>query len=99
MDRLLRSRFPELKPQMVSQFSKLFYELDKKAENGEISDRAPDLRGLLDAIDMMSLGTMSGAALDMCITNKTFDRYERELVSDVIRARIPGDLRKESIFA
>ncbi|MBQ7557130.1 MAG: AAA family ATPase [Lachnospiraceae bacterium] len=98
MERLLKSRFPGLKPQMAAQFSKLFYELNNKAEKGEISDRAPDLRGLLDALDMMSMGTLSGAALDMCITNKTFDRYERGLVRDVIRARIPADLKKESIF-
>ncbi|MCR5302942.1 MAG: MoxR family ATPase [Lachnospiraceae bacterium] len=98
LGRLLRFRFPGLKDNMVSQFSKLFYELNRKAEKGEISERALDLRGLLDAIDMMALGTGAGAALDMCIANKTFDPYERELVRDVIKARIPGDLRAENIF-
>jgi len=47
---------------------------------------------------MMKRGTTSGDALDMCITNKTFDPYERTLIRDVLKARIPQDLTKDVIF-
>jgi len=98
LQRLLVRCHPDLKKTMVSQFSELFYELDRKAQKAEISDRALDLRGLLDAIAMIRLGTSSGDALDMCITNKTFDPYERGLIRDVIRARIPDDLDAAAVF-
>ena len=98
LSRLLRRSFPDLTDAMLEQFTALFYELDRKAEKAEISDRALDLRGLLDAIDMMKRGTTSGDALDMCITNKTFDPYERTLIRDVLKARIPQDLTKDVIF-
>ncbi len=96
--RLIGSRYPHMKEELRGQFARLFFELDKKASSAEISDRALDLRGLLDAIGMMEMGTLSGAALDMCITNKTFDVYERKLIRDVITARIPADMRRDMIF-
>ena len=96
--RLIGSRYPHMKEDIRGQFARLFFELDKKASSAEISDRALDLRGLLDAIGMMEMGTLSGAALDMCITNKTFDVYERKLIRDVITARIPADMRRDMIF-
>lgn len=96
--RLLRSTFPKIREEILGQFVKLFFEIADKAENAEISERALDLRGLLDAIRLMEMGIPSGDALTMCLTNKTFDSYERKLVQDVIDARIPGDLTKETIF-
>lgn len=98
LDRLLADSFPSLKAQIRGQFVKLFYEIEKKAESAEISERALDLRGLLDAIRLMDKGVKSGEALEMCIVNKTFDSYERKLVMDVISERIPTDLRKTQIF-
>ena len=77
---------------------KLFFEIERKAHSAEISERALDLRGLLDAIALMKKGVKSGDALEMCIVNKTFDEYERSLVMDVIRARIPEDLGRKEIF-
>ena len=40
----------------------------------------------------------AGDALEMCIVNKTFDAYERRLVTDVINSRIPTDLKREDVF-
>ena len=96
--RLIGERYPRMREELREQFALLFFELDAKASAAEISDRALDLRGLLDAIGMMELGTSTGSALDMCITNKTFDPYERGLIHDVIAARIPMDLRAEDVF-
>ena len=64
-------------------------------ENG---DGIGDLRGLLDAIRLVHTGLETGDALTMCLTNKTFDAYERRLVSDTIAARIPQDLRAKEVF-
>ena len=76
----------------------LFYEIARKAGSAEISERAVDLRGLLDSIALMKKGVKSGDALEMCIVNKTFDAYERGLVMDVISARIPTDLGAADVF-
>ena len=81
-----------------SQFVRLFIEIDKKAESAEISERALDLRGLLDAIALTEKGIKAGDALEMCVVNKTFDKYERAMIRDVISARIPADLGRNEIF-
>ena len=98
LDRLLKDAFPDMKMQMRSQFAQLFYELARKARSAEVSERALDLRGLLDAAALIRKGVASGDALEMCIVNKTFDAYERGLVMDVIRARIPLDLGRSAVF-
>ena len=96
--RLIGDRFPDMKTQMRAQFTELFYELERKARSAEVSERSLDLRGLLDAAALIRKGVSSGAALEMCIVNKTFDAYERGLVMDVIRSRIPLDLDREAVF-
>lgn len=97
--KLLMNRFPALKPEICGQLMKLFYELEKKAAHADISDRAVDLRGLLDAVRLIEKGLMSGDALDMCIVGKTFDPFEQNLVRDVVNARIPSDLTKDLVFS
>ena len=56
-------------------------------------------RQLLDAVRLMEKGLDAGAALDMGLTNKSFDPYEQNLVRDLIRARIPKKLEREKLFA
>ena len=96
--RLIGDTFPDMKQQMRTQFTELFYELERKAGSAEVSERSLDLRGLLDAAALIRKGVTSGDALEMCIVNKTFDAYERGLVMDVIRARIPLDLGQGDVF-
>lgn len=96
--RLITHRFPDINKTFAEQFAKLFTEIDKKAMNAEISERALDLRGLLDAIGLIHMGIKAGTALEMCIVNKTFDEYERRLIRDVINARIPAELDSASVF-
>ncbi len=98
MVKLINHSFPNMKEEIRDQFIELFYELHKKAEHADISDRAVDLRGLLDAIRLIERGLKSQDALSMCIVNKSFDAYERELIQDVIDARIPHDLLASHVF-
>jgi MoxR-like ATPase len=98
LEKLLRDTFPDMKKTMHTQFTELFYELERKARSAEVSERALDLRGLLDAAALIQKGVLSRDALEMCIVNKTFDDYERGLVMDVIRARIPMDLTGKDVF-
>ncbi|MEE8886849.1 MAG: MoxR family ATPase [Eubacteriales bacterium] len=98
LKKLFRRSFPDMKPDIAEQFMKLFYDLQKKAEHADISERAVDLRGLLDACRMIRRGITSGEALEMTVTDKSFDTYERGLIHDAIAARIPEDLTAEDVF-
>ena len=99
LEKLLKKEFPALSKKYTEQFSLLFLDLQKKCESAEISERALDLRGLLDALRLMQRGLEANRALDMGITNKVFDTYERGLIRDVIAARIPARLETAALFA
>lgn len=98
LKKLLKKEFPALKESWAGQFAQLFEELQKKCAGSEISSRALDLRGLLAAIGLIEGGLSTGEALELGIVNKTFDVYERELVRDVIRARIPQNADRRKLF-
>ena len=82
----------------LRQFALLFLDLQKKCDSAEISTKALDLRGMLDALRLIRRGIPAGAALDMGITNKAFDSYEQGLIRDVIAARIPAKLDAAKLF-
>lgn len=96
--RLLLAQFPTLKAEYAGQFAGLFQEIRRKCDSAEISTKALDLRGLMAAISLTYNGLTVGQALDMGIVNKSFDDYERQLVSDIIAARIPSGLGRDDIF-
>ena len=98
LDRLIKRSFPDINPKICTQFVKLFVELMRKTEKAEISDRALDLRGLLDALSLIREGLTAGQALRMCIVDKTFDAYEQSLIMDVVKARIPAELGRKVVF-
>ena len=98
LDRLVKRSFPDINPKICTQFVKLFAELMRKTEKAEISDRALDLRGLLDALSLIREGLTAGQALRMCIVDKTFDAYEQSLIMDVVKARIPAELDRTIAF-
>ena len=50
LERLLKDQFPSLVTKYNKQFALLFNELQKKCENGELTEKALDLRGLIDGI-------------------------------------------------
>ena len=96
--RLLSGEFPTLERKYRQQFAALFLDLQKKCESAEVSSKALDLRGLLDALRLIQKGVAPGMALDMGITNKAFDAYEQGLIRDVITARIPAKLGRAKFF-
>lgn len=98
IQRLLKREYPALRPEWAKQFAELFEDLQRKCESSEISTKALDLRGLLSAIGLMAIGLDAASALDMGLVNKVFEPFERQLVSDVIRARIPAGIEREKLF-
>ncbi|MDD3261377.1 MAG: MoxR family ATPase [Oscillospiraceae bacterium] len=99
LQKLLHREFPALRQKAAEQFSALFLDLQKKCASAEISSKALDLRGLLSAVRLMQQGLEANQALDMGITNKVFDGYERGLVRDVIAARVPAHLARSRLFS
>lgn len=96
--KLLKREFPNIKELYLEQFAGLFQDIQKKSENSEISTKSVDLRGLLSSIHLMDKGLEACKALQMGITNKSFDDYERKLVEDVIHLRIPESIKRGEIF-
>lgn len=95
--KLLKSQYPQLRDKYAAQLAGLFQEIRVKCESSEISTKALDLRGLIAAVSLAANGLSLVQALELGIINKSFDDYERQLVSDLITARIP-DLRADELF-
>ena len=98
LQKLLLTQFPALRPEYAEQMAELFQDIRKKCDSSEISTKALDLRGLLASLTLVQKGLLLGQALEMGIINKSFDEFERELVSDLIRARVRGDLTADALF-
>lgn len=96
--KLIRKHYPDIREEGAEELTFMFLELHKKCENGEISSKALDLRGLLGAVGLMEKGLDIFTALDMGITNKTFDTYEQTLIRDTIRTRISKKTVKKDLF-
>lgn len=99
LGRILAWEFPDLRKAYAKQFTELFLDIERKCGSAQLSTRPLDLRGLLDAVALMRKGLDAGDALDMGLTNKSFDPYEQTLVRDLIRARIPKKLERDKLFA
>ena len=95
---LLQDHYPTLKTEGAKELAAVYLDLQKKCENAQISSRAMDLRGLLDGVALMEKGLNVQDALDMGITNKTFDPYEQTLIQDTIRGRISKKMKPEDLF-
>ena len=78
--------------------AQLFGEIRAKCESAEISTKALDLRGLLAAVSLVENGLCLGDALELGIVNKSFDDFERQLVNDIIAARIDGTAGRGEVF-
>ncbi len=98
LKKLLLAQFPGLTDEYAGQFAGLFQELRKKCDSSEISTKALDLRGLMGALELVRNGLGVFEALRLGIVNKSFDDFERQLISDIIAARIPQSLTAKEIF-
>ena len=96
---ILGQLFPDLTAKAKQQWIGLFLDLQLKAENGEISTKALDLRGLLAALKTVRQGLAPYAAVQMGIVNKCFDVFEKEIVRDVVRTRVPEDWTGADVFS
>lgn len=79
-------------------FTKLFLDLQEKSLNSEISSKAIDLRGLLSSIELMNKGLDIRDSLELGIVDKTFDSYEREIVTDVIDTLFVKNIERADLF-
>lgn len=95
---IFKEMFPDAKEKAVEQFVGLFLDLQLKALNSEISTKALDLRGLLAAMRIIKVGLSPALAVQMGVVNKTFDIFEKEIVGDVVRTRIPKEWTREDIY-
>ena len=96
--KILQTTFPDGNRKAMEQIAGLFLDLQVKAANGEITTRALDLRGLLAAVRIMKSGLAPYLAVRMGITNKTFDSFEKEIISDVVMTRIPESWTAADVF-
>ncbi len=96
--KIIRHDYPGMKEAAEDAFCGLFLDLQTKAQNSEISTKALDLRGLLGALGAVEIGLPPYQAVQMGITNKAFDIFEKEIVSDMVMTRIPEDWTKENVF-
>ena len=96
--KLIQDKFETISEQAAEEFANVFLDLQKKCENSEISSKALDIRGLLDSIALMEKGLEVHTALDMGITNKSFDMYEQTLIKDTLGARISKKIKTEDLF-
>ena len=96
--KLIQDKFKTISEQAAEEFANVFLDLQKKCENSDISSKALDIRGLLDSIALMEKGLEVHTALNMGITNKSFDMYEQTLIKDTIGARISKKIKTEDLF-
>ena len=99
LEKLIIREFPSMKKEYVKQFCGLFQDISQKCLSGEITSRVLDLRGLLDAIRLIQTGLSPYSALDMGISNKTFDSYEQTLIKDIIASRISPKIGRKAVFS
>ena len=87
LHRLLKADVPNASEEDLDRCIGLFLDLNEKAVNGEISTHPVDLRGMIAALRLMTVGMRPKDAVTISITNKCFDEYEHQLVQDVVMTR------------
>ncbi|WP_042277221.1 AAA family ATPase [[Clostridium] dakarense] len=95
---ILRNEFEDADEEKLNQFAGIFLDLQLKSQNGEISTKSIDLRGLIGSLKTIKRGLSPSLAISMGITSKSFDIYEKEMVQDIIKTRIPDKWKSEDIF-
>lgn len=88
---LLEKQYGHLSDKIRSSVVALFMDLQLKYQQGEISSKAVDLRGLLGALVIYQQGLGLRSALQMGLVNKVFNEDERQIIQDLLDLRIGKD--------
>lgn len=88
---LLEKQYVHLSDKIRSSVIALFMDLQLKYQQGEISSKAVDLRGLLGALRIYQQGLGLRSALQMGLVNKVFNEDERQIIQDLLDLRIGKD--------
>ena len=88
---LLEKQYGHLSDKIRSSVIALFMDLQLKYQQGEISSKAVDLRGLLGALEIYQQGLGLRSALRMGLVNKVFNEDERQIIQDLLDLRIGKD--------
>ncbi len=88
---LLEKQYGHLSDKIRSSVIALFMDLQLKYQQGEISSKAVDLRGLLGALGIYQQGLGLRSALQMGLVNKVFNDDERQIIQDLLDLRIGKD--------
>ncbi|MBZ2385846.1 MoxR family ATPase [Anaerococcus murdochii] len=94
---LIKTHHPDLKEAYINDLANFFHDLKDKASAHEISDSAPDLRGIFDGLDLIKEGLEFKEAMRLCLVNKIFDDYEADLVEDLLKARFPENIYQKDM--
>lgn len=95
---LIREEYQFINERYLKDIVNFFYDLKLKSESNEISEYAPDLRGIFDAIDLVREGLELTEALNLTITNKIFDVFEEDLIMDLIKSRFESEIYYLDLF-
>lgn len=85
---LLAKQYGHLPDKIRHSVIALFMDLQLKYQQGEISSKAVDLRGLLGALGIYQQGLSLRCALQMGLVNKVFNEDERQIIQDLLDLRI-----------
>ena len=85
---LLAKQYSHLPDKIRHSLIALFMDLQLKYQQGEISSKAVDLRGLLGALGIYQQGLSLRCALQMGLVNKVFNEDERQIIQDLLDLRI-----------
>lgn len=88
---LLEKQYGHLSDKIRSSVIALFMDLQLKYQQGEISSKAVDLRGLLGALGIYQQGLGLRSALQMGLVNKVFNEDERQIIQDLLDLHIGKD--------
>ena len=88
---LLEKQYCHLSDKIRSSVIALFMDLQLKYQQGEISSKAVDLRGLLGALGIYQQGLGLRSALQMGLVNRVFNEDERQIIQDLLDLRIGKD--------
>jgi nitric oxide reductase NorQ protein len=96
--KLLLTKYPTADKGALEYYAGLFEDLQLKAKNAEITTKCIDLRGILSALEMTSRGMNPYDAIEVCVVNKAFEQYERDIVADCAKTRISTSWVADNVF-